>query len=66
MTERDASGGAMSGATGNLTPADLEEPFVPAESRDVADPARVEDEEGASDRETRIGGDDFAEQDEHF
>ncbi len=56
----------MSGATGNLTPADLEEPFVPAESRDIADPARVEDQEGASDRETRIGGDDLAEQDEHF
>ncbi|MDQ3690697.1 MAG: hypothetical protein M3406_11840 [Chloroflexota bacterium] len=38
MTERNPSGGAMTGATGGLTPDELAEPFIPAERREVSDP----------------------------
>ena len=30
--------GALTGATGSLTPDDVDEPFVPAEQREIADP----------------------------
>ena len=30
--------GALTGATGSLTPDDIDEPFVPAEQREIADP----------------------------
>ncbi len=35
----DASGGAMTGETGVLTPETEPEPFVPAERREIEDPA---------------------------
>ncbi len=37
MNERNPSSGAMTGATGTLTPDDLPEPFIPAERREVSD-----------------------------
>ncbi len=37
MNERNPSSGAMTGATGALTPDDLPEPFIPAERREVSD-----------------------------
>lgn len=56
----------MTGATGNLTPDDSGEPLVPAESREIAESPPAPDAESASDRETRIGGDDVTDHDEHF
>lgn len=56
----------MTGATGNLTPDHSDEPLVPAENREVAEHPPAPDAEEAPGRETRIGGDDLAEQDEHF
>jgi hypothetical protein len=42
MTEKDRTGiGAMTGATGSLTPDDVDEEFVPAEQREIADPRRA-------------------------
>ena len=38
MTGRESSVGALTCATGNLTPEGSREPFVPAERREVADP----------------------------
>ena len=37
MNARNPSSGAMTGATGGLTPDDLPEPFIPAERREVSD-----------------------------
>ena len=34
----DAGGGGLTGATGDLTPDDADEPFVPAELREINDP----------------------------
>lgn len=56
----------MTGATGNLTPDDSDVPLVPAESREVAESPLIPDAEAAPDRETRIGGDDVTDHDEHF
>ena len=56
----------MTGATGNLTPDNSDESLVPAETREIAESPPAPDAEAASRRETRIGGDDLAEQDEHF
>jgi hypothetical protein len=40
MTSHDRRAiGAMTGATGSLTPDDADEPFVPAEQREIADPS---------------------------
>jgi hypothetical protein len=36
----DSGGGGMTGATGDLTPDDADEPFVPAELREISDPER--------------------------
>ena len=34
----EPGGGGMTGATGSLTPDEIDEPFVPAELREVTDP----------------------------
>lgn len=39
MTERDASGGGMSGATGDLTPDQIQDDLIPAERREIEDSA---------------------------
>jgi hypothetical protein len=42
MSSDDRRGiGAMTGATGSLTPDDVDEPFVPAEQREISDPKRA-------------------------
>lgn len=42
MPSKDRRGsGALTGATGSLTPDDVDEPFVPAEQREIADPERA-------------------------
>ena len=38
MSRHDASGGALTGATGDLTPDDRQRDFEPGELREVADP----------------------------
>jgi hypothetical protein len=44
MANEDRRGsGALTGATGSLTPDDVDEPFVPAEQREIADPKRAEE-----------------------
>lgn len=52
MTDRtDAGGGGLTGATGDLTPADGTDPFVPGELREIAgdeERARVTTEQGAA------------------
>ncbi|MGI8998705.1 MAG: hypothetical protein ACR2GO_03245 [Candidatus Limnocylindria bacterium] len=65
----------MTGATGNLTPDDAAEPFVPAEIRAIAEPQPAPDVDdapdrespgGGADRESRVGGDEISDRDEHF
>ena len=56
----------MTGATGNLTPDDSDVPLAPAESREVAESPPAPAAGAAADRETRIGGDDVTDHDEHF
>jgi hypothetical protein len=79
----------MTGATGDLTPDDIQRDFEPGEWREASDPAhhadvtrsqgshahehvtRTEPEaedapEGHEARESRIGGDERADQEEHF
>ena len=68
----------MTGATGNLTPDDLDEPFVPGERREVADPAdqaAVTASQGRhvpahsgeiGEHDNRIGGDEISDQPEHL
>jgi hypothetical protein len=38
MTHRDASGGGLTGATGDLTPDTVPDPFDPGERRETSDP----------------------------
>ena len=38
-----AGGGGMTGATGDLTPDDADQPFVPAELREISDPEHQAD-----------------------
>jgi hypothetical protein len=48
---RDPGGGGMTGATGDLTPADSDDTFVPGERREIAgedERARVTEAQGAS------------------
>jgi len=100
MTRRDQSGGGMTGATGDLTPDDIQRDFEPGEWREASDPAHHADvtrsqgshahehvtpsgqpgdeaaqteglvEHGGPEahepRESRIGGDERADQEEHF
>jgi hypothetical protein len=75
----EAGGGGMTGATGDLTPDDADRPFVPAELRDISDrPPRAESP-AEPDRDAQqpgaptsqadvasVGGDEFADHDEHF
>jgi hypothetical protein len=80
----------MTGATGDLTPDDIQRDFEPGEWREASDPAHhadvtrslgshahehvtpsePEDEDAAPEgheaRESRIGGDERADQEEHF
>jgi hypothetical protein len=75
----ETGGGGMTGATGDLTPDDADRPFVPAELREISDPqqqaeATVEPADDAPEDEaptsqpdgTTVGGDEFADHDEHF
>ena len=66
MTDRtDASGGGLTGATGNLTPDASERPFVPAERREMEDrqgevtasPARLTAEELSQEGNPLVAGD---------
>jgi hypothetical protein len=48
MANEDRRGsGALTGATGDLTPDDVDEPFVPAEQREIADPKRAREVTGS-------------------
>ncbi len=38
MTDRNASGGGLTGATGELTPDEVQRDFEPGELREVSDP----------------------------
>ena len=71
----EAGGGGLTGATGDLTPDDAEEPFVPAEQRAISDPGpeadtTVEDDDlAAGGRGTLPGeadGDELSDHEEHF
>jgi hypothetical protein len=90
MTRREQSGGGLTGATGDLTPDDIQRDFEPGEWREASDPEHHADvtrsqgshahehvtpsepeaedapSEGHEDRESRIGGDERADQEEHF
>ena len=91
MTRRDQSGGGLTGATGDLTPDDIQRDFEPGEWREASDPSHHADvtrsqgshahehvtqsEPEAEDappeghheaRDSRIGGDEQADQEEHF
>ena len=43
MTDRGSSSGGMTGATGDLTPDDIQRDFVPGEFREVSDPVHQAD-----------------------
>ena len=89
MSRREQSGGGLTGATGDLTPDDIQRDFEPGEWREASDPAHhadvtrtqathvqehhplADDADDESDdereaRESRIGGDEQAEGEEHF
>jgi hypothetical protein len=62
----------MTGATGDLTPDDAEEPFVPAEQRAMSDqgPAAGPDDEPEGDAggttPSEDDGDDLSDHEEHY
>jgi len=81
--DRNAGGGGMTGATGDLTPDTMgTRPFVPAETREIADPDQRADvtqaqggvpstDESAADaarapREPHLGGDERVDHEGHF
>lgn len=81
--DRNAGGGGMTGATGDLTPDAMgTRPFVPAETREIADPEQHADvtqaqggvpstDEAAADaprdaREPDLGGDERVDDEGHF
>ena len=79
MSERDnPGGGGLTGATGDLTFEENDRPFVPGEAREVSDPAHQADVtagQGAKpaeppterpDAESRIGGDEVTDHEEHL
>ena len=93
MTGRDSSSGAMTGATGDLTPDEIQRDFEPGEWREASDPAHQGDvtrahashahsergnvteedrEEPSADgeagevRDSRIGGDERQDHEDHF
>ena len=43
MSERDSGGGGMTGATGDLTPDEIQRDFEPGELREVSDPRHQAD-----------------------
>jgi hypothetical protein len=93
MTGRDSSSGGMTGATGDLTPDEIQRDFEPGEWREASDPAHhgdvtrahashthsergnvppeapetppVEGETGEV-RDSRIGGDERQDHEDHF
>lgn len=52
----ERAGGGMTGATGNLTPDKANEDFVPAETRELTDPAHRPTEESEADQPIERGG----------
>ena len=67
----ESGGGGLTGATGDLTPDDAEQPFIPAEQRQISDaeptPAEEELEPGAGGTTPGEGdGDEFSDHDERF
>jgi hypothetical protein len=91
MTDREpSSGGGMTGATGDLTPDEIQRDFEPGEWREASDPAHQGDvtrshashahsergnlppehtpaeQDADEDRESRIGGDERQDHEDHF
>lgn len=80
MNERDPSSGGMTGATGDLTPAGNAGEFEPGELREVSSPEHQADETRAQarhasehadqpfdeGRDSQIGGDERAADEEHL
>ena len=78
MNDRTDSGGALTGATGDLTPDAPDEAFDPGERREISDAEHHADvtvaqshrttvpPEELHDRDSRIGGDDLADDEGHF
>jgi hypothetical protein len=52
----ERAGGGMTGATGNLTPDNANEDFVPAETRELTDPLPRPTEESEADQSIERGG----------
>jgi hypothetical protein len=69
VTDRiDPGGGGLTGATGDLTPDETDESFVPGERREVEGAesrAAVTDRQGTSARPP-VGGDEVSESEERF
>ena len=55
IPDKGADRGGMTGATGNLTPESVDEAFVPAETRELTDPASVR-RRATSHRRTAVQG----------
>jgi hypothetical protein len=79
VTERDRTGlGGLTGATGDLTFEEDDRPFVTGEAREASDPEHQADvttgqagkaadpPRARPDAETRIGGDERSDQEEHL
>lgn len=68
MRPNDTGGGGLTGATGDLTPDEADEAFVPAELREISDPAHQADVtvDERQEREPKLGGDDLVDHEEHF
>jgi hypothetical protein len=73
MTRSNESGaGGMTGATGDLTPDDADEPFIPAEQRLISNPdpdhSRPDDEPPLAGGTTpdESDGDEFSDKDDRF
>ena len=68
----ESGGGGMTGATGDLTPDDAEQPFIPAEQREISDPNPSQpppDDEPPMTGGTTPGdsdGDELSDHDERF
>ncbi|HUF06273.1 MAG TPA: hypothetical protein VMP86_02665 [Candidatus Binatia bacterium] len=78
MNERDSSGGALTGATGDLTRDEIQRDLVTGERREVSDPERQADVTqaqtaradattgSAQPRGRGAGGDDVSDHEEHY
>jgi len=68
----ESGGGGMTGATGDLTPDDAEEPFIPAEQREISNLnpslSRPDDKPPLAGGTTpgESDGDEFSDQDDRF